>query len=76
MCVGRSSGLMYGNRVWCKIVERGVESLGNFMSSLLAGRMRMAPKGSIAVRKCSFVPVLSLLGSLVVMTLVGFIRSV
>ena len=70
-CAGRSLGLMYRSHVGCMIVERGVEFLGNFLCFLLAGRMRVALRDSIIVRRNSFVPVLSPLGSLAMMTLMG-----
>ena len=41
------------------MVERGVESLGSFLCSLLAGRMRMTLRDSIVEKRGSFVPVLS-----------------
>jgi hypothetical protein len=58
------------------MVERGVESFGSFLCSLLAGRMRVALRDSIVVRRGSFVPVVSSLGSVAMMTLGGKVYGV
>ena len=57
MCVRRSPGLMYGSHVGYMIIERGVESLGIFLYFVLAGRMRVALRKSIDVRRGSLITI-------------------
>jgi hypothetical protein len=47
--------------------------LGSFLCSVSGGRVRVARRDSIPVRRASFMPVLSPLDSLAMMTLVGCI---
>jgi hypothetical protein len=74
VCDGRFSGFMNGSRDKCAIVERGVVSLGSFLSSEEAGRRRLARSESIVVQRNVSIPAsLSPLGSLAMMSLVGCI---
>ena len=65
------SGLMNCNHEVCMMVNRGVVSLGSFLSSEEAGRSRVALRESREVRRDVLVPCLFQLGSLAMITLVG-----
>ena len=58
------------------VVSRGVGSLGSFLSSVQAGRRRVALRVSREARREVLGPGLSPLGSLAMITLVGWIWSV
>jgi hypothetical protein len=58
------------------MVEKVAEYMGSFLCFLIASRMRVTLRDSIVVRGGSFVPVLSALESLAMMTWVGCICSV
>jgi hypothetical protein len=60
----------------CMMVNRGIVSLGSFLSSEEAGRSRVTLRESRDVRRDVLVPGLSPLGSLVMITLVGCMWSV
>ena len=49
MCDDRFSGFMDASQIGCMIVKRGGVSLGSFLSSVEAGRSRVALRESIAV---------------------------
>ena len=73
---GRSSVVMYCSHELCMVVSRGVVSLGSFLSSVVAGRSRVAQRVSKAVRREVLGPDLSPLGDSAMMTLVGWMWSV
>ena len=73
MCVGKSMDAMYMCHMGCMSVERGDVSFDRFLCSVSAGRVRLARRDSIVVRRGSFMPLRSPLGSLAIMTLVGCI---
>ena len=68
MCDSRFSGFMNGSHEGCIRVERGVVSLGNFLSSEETGRSRVAMRESMVVRRDALIPTLSPFGSLAMMT--------
>ena len=70
-----SVGMYFSHEV-CMVVRSGVVSLGSFLSSVVAGRSRVALRVSKKVRIEALGPGLSSLGSLVMMTLVGWMWSV
>jgi len=47
VCGGRLSDVMNGSHEVCMVVSRGMMSLGNFLSSEVAGRSRVALRISI-----------------------------
>ena len=57
------------------VVNRGVVSLGSFLSSVVAGRTKVALRVSREVRRKVLGPGLSPFGSLVMMTLVCWTYS-
>ena len=73
---GRLSVVMYRSHEVCMVVSSGVVSLGSFLSSVVAGRSRVALRVSKEVRREVLGPGLSPFGSLVMMMLVGWIWSV
>jgi hypothetical protein len=73
---GRLSGAMNYNHKVCMVVSRGVVSFGSFLSFEVAGRSRAAQRVSREVRREVLGPNLSSFGSLVMITLVGWIWSV
>ena len=73
---GRLSGAINCFLDVCMVVSRGVLSLGNFLSSMVAGRSRVALRVSSDVRREVFGPGLSPFGSLVMITLVGWMCRV
>ncbi len=68
---GRLSGLMNCSHEVCMVVSRGVVSLGSFLSSVVAGRSRVALRADREVRRAVLGPGLSPFGSLAIITLVG-----
>ena len=76
MCGGRLIGVMYGSHEGCMAVSRDVVSLGSFLSSVVAGRSRVAMRVSREVRREDSGPGLSPFGSLAMITMVGWILSV
>ncbi len=73
---GRLSGVIYFFHEVCTVVSSGVLSVGNFLSSVAAGRSRVALKVSSEVRREVLGPGLSPFGSLAMMTFVGWICRV
>ena len=73
---GRLSGVMNCCYEVCMVVSRGVESLGSFMSSVVAGRSKVALRVSREVLRKVLGPGLSPFGNLTMVTLVGWIWSV
>ena len=70
------SGMINGSHEVCMVVSRGVVSLGNFMSSVVARRSRVALRVSIEARRAVLGPGLSPFGSMAMITLVGWMCSV
>ena len=68
--------MIYCNHEMCMVVSSGVVSLGSFLSSVVAGRSRVALRVSKEVRMEVLGLGLSPLGSLAMMTLVGCMWSV
>jgi len=73
---GRLSVVMYFSQEACIMLCRGVVSLGNFQSYVVAGRSRVALRISREVRREIFGPDLSPFGNLSMITLVGWIYRV
>ena len=76
MCAGRLSGAMNFNHEACMVRSRGVVSLDSFLSSVFAGRIRVALRVSREVRRDVLGPGLSPFGNLAMGTLMGRICSV
>ena len=51
VCGGRLSGVMNFSHEACKVVSRGVVSLGSLLSSVVAGRSKVALRVSREVRR-------------------------
>ena len=68
---GKLSGAMNCKHEVCMVVSRGVASFGSLLSSMVAGRSRVALRVSREIRREDLVPGLSLFGSLTMITLVG-----
>ena len=68
--------MMYCSHELCMVVSSGVVSLGSFLSSVVAGRSRVALRVSKEVRREVLGPGLSPFGSLAMMTLFGWMWSV
>ena len=73
---GRLSGVITFFREVCMVVSRGLLSEGNFMTSVDAGRSRVALRVSREVRREVLGPGLSLFGNLAMITLVGWMCRV
>jgi hypothetical protein len=73
---GRLSVGIYFSHELYMVARSGVVSLGRFLSSVVAGRSRVALRVSKEVRMEVLGPGLSPLGSLAMMTLVGWMWSV
>ena len=73
---GRLSGVINCSHEMCMVVSRGVVSLGSFLSSVVAGRNKVALRVSREARREYLGLGLSSFGSLAMMTLVGWICSV
>ena len=76
MCGGRLLGVMNFSHEACMVVIRGVVSLGSFLSSVVAGRRKVALRVSKGVRREVFGPGLSPFGKMAMITLVGWICKV
>ncbi len=76
MCGGRLSGVNNFSHEACMVVSRGVVSLGSFLCSVVAGRNRVALRVSREILREVLGPGLSPFGSLVMITLVGWICRV
>ncbi len=68
--------MMYFSHEVCMVVSSVVVSLGSFVSSVVAGKRRVALRVSKKFRMEVIGPGLSPLGSLAMMTLVGWMWSV
>ena len=75
MCGGRLSGVLNFSHEMCMVVSRGVVSLGSFLSSIVAGRSKVALRVSREVRREVLGPGLSPFDNLAMITLVGWICS-
>ena len=75
MCGGRLSGVMNFSHGVCMVVSRCVVSLRSLLSSVVLGRSIVALRVSREVRREVLGPYLSPFGSLVMLTLVGWICS-
>ena len=75
MCGGRLSDEINCFHEVCRVVSRGVLSVGIFLSSVVAGS-RVALRVSSEVRREVLGPGLSPFGSLVMITLVGWMCRV
>ncbi len=73
---GRLSVVMYFSHEVYMVVSSGVVALGIFLSSVVAGRSRVALRVSKEARMEGLRPGLSPLDTLVMMTLVGWMWSV
>jgi hypothetical protein len=77
VCGERLSGMMNFSHEACTGVSRGVlVSLGSFLSSVVAGRIKVALRVSREVQREVLGPALSPFGNLVMITLVGWICRV
>ena len=76
MCEGRLSGVINYFHEACMVVSRGVESEGSFLNSVDAGKMRVALRVSIEVRREVLGPGLSPFGKRVMNTVVGWMCRV
>ena len=76
MCGARLSGVMNFSHEAYMVVSSGVLSLGSFLSSVFAGRSKVALRVSREVRRDVLGPGLSLFGNVAMITLVGWICSV
>jgi hypothetical protein len=74
--VGRLSGVINCSHEVRMVVRRGVASFGRFLSSMAAGRSKVALTVSREVWREDLGPGLSPVGSLAMITLVGWIWSV
>jgi hypothetical protein len=75
VCGGRLSGVINFSHEVCMVISRGVVFLGSVLSSVVAGRSKVALKVSREVRREVSGPGLSPFGSLAMMTLVSLICS-
>ena len=73
---GRLSGVMNLSHEACKVVSRGVVSLGSFLSSVVVGRSKVALRVSREVRREVLGPGLSPFGNQAMITLLGWICRV
>ena len=71
--MGRLSGVINCFYEACMVVCSGVVSEGNFLSFVVAGRSRVAPRVSREVRREVLGPGLSPFRNLAIITLVGWI---
>ncbi len=76
MCGGRLSGVINCFHEVCMVVSRGKLSVGNFLSSVVAGRSKVALRVSSEDRTEVLGPGLSPFCSLAMITLVGWMCRV
>ncbi len=76
MCVGRLSDVINCFHEVCMVMSRGVLSEGSFLSSVDAGRSRVALRVSREARREVLGPGLSPFGNLAMITLVGWMCRV
>ena len=69
---GRLSGVINCFHEGCMVVSRGVVFEGNFLSSVVVGRSRVALRVSREVRRAIVGPGLSPFGNVAMITLVGW----
>ena len=76
VCGGRLSGMINFSHEACKVVSRGVISLGTFPSSVVDGKSKVALRISMEIRREVLGPYLSPFGNLAMITLLGWICNV